>query len=184
MLIVISAPSGAGKTTIIRELFKKNPALKFSVSATNRKKRESETEGKDYYFLSDEEFDEKLKKGEFVEWEVVHNNRYGTLRSEIENYESTKSHLVFDVDVKGALSLKKMYPGAVTIFIDVPVNQLLKRLKNRNTESDEQIQKRSERIEMEILLKDKFDYIVDNSDKPGGLEKAVNELNKIINKYS
>jgi guanylate kinase len=105
------------------------------------------------------------------------------LKSEVEKSLSTSSNLVFDVDVKGALSLKKIYPESVIVFIDVPVNQLLKRLKNRNTESDEQIKKRSERIEMELKNKDKFDYIVDNSDKPGGLEQAVNELTEIINKY-
>jgi guanylate kinase len=183
MLFVISAPSGAGKTTIIKELFRRNPALKFSVSATTRKIREGEADGKDYYFLSEKEFEEKLKMGEFVEWESVHNYRYGTLKSEIENFINTKSHLVFDVDVKGALSLKRIYPDAVIIFIDVPFEQLMKRLKNRNTESEDQIKKRSERIEMELTEIDKFDYIIDNSDKAGGLEKAVNEINEIINKY-
>jgi guanylate kinase len=133
--------------------------------------------------LTDKEFNEKIKSGEFVEWEKVHTDCYGTLKSEVEKSLSTSSNLVFDVDVKGALSLKKIYPESVIVFIDVPVNQLLKRLKNRNTESDEQIKKRSERIEMELKNKDKFDYIVDNSDKPGGLEQAVNELTEIINKY-
>jgi len=184
MLFVISAPSGAGKTTIIRELFKVNPDLKFSVSATTRTIRYGETDGKDYYFLSDEEFDKKLNSGGFVEWETVHGKRYGTLRSEIEKYIKGNEHLVFDVDVNGALSIKKLYPDAVMLFIDVPVEQLYKRLKKRNTETEEEIKKRIERIEIEIKEKDKFDYVVDNKDDPGGIQNAVNELNKIITKYN
>jgi len=184
MLFVISAPSGAGKTTIIRELFRVNPKLKFSVSATTRAKRQGETDGRDYYFLSDDEFNNKLKSGDFIEWETVHSKRYGTLKSEIEKYINGNEHLVFDVDVKGALSIKKLYPDAVMVFIDVPVEQLLKRLMKRNTESVEQIKKRSDRIEMEIKQKENFDYVVDNCDKPSGIQDAVNELNKIINKYN
>jgi guanylate kinase len=180
MLFVISAPSGAGKTTIIKELFKENPDIKFSVSATTRPKRAGEQDGIDYYFLSDKDFDEKIAFGEFVEWEYVHGNRYGTLKSEILKYIKSTHNLVFDVDVKGALSIKKIYPEAVLVFIDVPRELLLSRLKNRKTETDEQIKKRGERIEMEIKEKDKFDYIVENSEGSGGLTKAVNELNKII----
>ena len=184
MLFVISAPSGAGKTTIIRELFKVNPGLKFSVSATTRVKRQGEIDGKDYFFLTDEEFDNKIKTHDFVEWETVHGNRYGTLKSEIEKYINGDEHLVFDVDVKGALSIKKLYLDAVMIYIDVPVKQILERLRKRNTESDNEIKKRSDRIEMEIKQKEHFEYVVDNSDKHGGLQDAVNELNKIINKYN
>src|SRR4030095_14402334 len=123
MLFVISAPSGAGKTTIIKELFKEMPELKFSVSATTRKKRDGEQHGKDYFFLADEEFDEKIHAGEFAEWEQVHINRYGTLKSEVEKYINSEHHLVFDVDVKGALSLKKLYPEAVIIYVDVPTKK-------------------------------------------------------------
>lgn len=184
MLFVISAPSGAGKTTIIKKLFKRNPALKFSVSATTRTKRNSEINGTDYYFITDSEFDQKLQSGEFVEWESVHGNRYGTLKSEVERHLKSNSHLVFDVDVKGALSLKSKYQDAVSIFIDVPVDQILKRLRKRNTESEEDIKKRTQRIEMELHQKDKFDFIVDNSDNNLSLEKAVIELEEIINKYS
>jgi len=184
MLIVISAPSGAGKTTIIKELLREVPELKFSVSATTRKIREGEKHGKDYYFLTEGEFDEKIRAGEFAEWESVHTNCYGTLKSEIEKYLNSKHHLVFDVDVKGALSLKKLYPEAVMIYIDVPTKQLLERLKKRNTESVEEIKKRYERIELEIKEKEHFDYVVDKSDKPHGLKIAVNDLKKIINKYN
>jgi len=184
MLFVISAPSGAGKTTIIKKLFKKNPALKFSVSATTRIKREGEINGNDYFFLTDKEFDEKLKSGSFIEWETVHGNRYGTLKNEVEKYLNSKSHLIFDVDVKGALTLKSLYPDAIMIYIDVPVDQILKRLRKRNTESEEQIAERIRRIEMEMKQKDKFKYIVNNSDNQLNPDKAVSELEEIINKYN
>jgi len=184
MLFIISAPSGAGKTTIIKELFKASPGLKFSVSATTRAKRAGEQNGKDYYFLTDAEFDEKLSNNEFVEWENVHGNRYGTLKSEVEKYINSPIHIVFDVDVKGALSIKKLFPDAIMIFINVHEEQLLSRLHKRNTETEEQINKRIDRIAIEIKEKDKFDHIVDNSNKPVGLQKAVSELKEIINKYS
>jgi guanylate kinase len=181
MLFVISAPSGAGKTTIIKELFKIFPKLKFSISATTRKKRENETDGKDYHFISLEEFNKRKVNGEFIETEEVHGNYYGTLKSEVEPYVNSDNHLVFDVDVKGALSIKKLYPEAVTIFIDVPVDELLKRLKGRNTESEEDIQKRASRIKLEDSLKSQFDYTVDNSE---GLTSAVKQAENIINKYN
>ncbi len=181
MLFVISAPSGAGKTTIIKELFKIFPDLKFSVSATTRRKRENETDGKDYHFISLEEFNRRKASGEFIETEEVHGNYYGTLKNEIEPYINSESHLVFDVDVKGALSIKKLYLEAVTIFIDVPVDELIKRLKGRNTETDEDIQKRASRIKLEVEMKSQFDYIVDNSE---GLEQGVKQAENIINKYN
>lgn len=178
MLFVISAPSGAGKTTIIKELFNIFPNLKFSVSATTRKKREYETEGQHYHFLSVEEFNRRKDNGEFAEWEEVHGNFYGTLKSEVEPYLSSATHLIFDVDVKGALTIKKLYPEAVTIFIDVPLDELAKRLKSRNTESDKEIEKRLSRIKLEAAMKDKFDNIVDNSK---GLDEAVKQTQNIIN---
>lgn len=181
MLFVISGPSGAGKTTIIKELFRNVADLAFSVSATTRKQREGEIQDKDYHFLTMEEFNDKKRKGEFVEFEEVFGNYYGTLKSEVEKYLNSTSHLIFDVDVNGALSIKKIYGDAVTIFIDVPEDELIKRLKSRNTESEEEIEKRALRIKMEIQQKSKFDYAVDNSK---GVENAVNEIRKIINKYT
>ena len=181
MLFVISAPSGAGKTTIIRELFKIFPDLKFSVSATTRKKRDRETEGKDYYFLTLDEFEKRNQNGEFIESEEVFGNSYGTLKSEVEPCLNPDSHMIFDIDVKGALSIKKIYPESVTIFVDVPVDELIKRLKNRKTESDEEIEKRSSRIMLEIQEKSKFDYVIDNSK---GIETAVQQAADIIRKYS
>jgi len=180
MLFVISAPSGAGKTTIIRELFKTHPELAFSVSATTRKRRPAEIEGKDYHYISLEEFEKLKADNEFVEFEEVHGNYYGTLKKEIEPYLTGSRHLVFDVDVKGALSIKKMYPEAVMIFIDVPEDELLKRLKNRNTETDAEIEKRASRIKLEVGQKSAFEFFVDNSK---GLDHAVKQAEEIIEKY-
>jgi guanylate kinase len=177
MLFVICAPSGAGKTTIIRELFKKIPEITFSVSATTRSKRPGETNGKDYHFITLDDFNTKKANNEFIETEEVHGNYYGTLKSETEPFLKSNKHMIFDVDVKGALSIKKIYPEAVTIFIDVPYDELVRRLKNRNTETVEQIEKRLSRIKMEVGLKDNFDYVVDNSK---GLDIAVQETEKII----
>ncbi len=180
MLFVICASSGAGKTTIIRELFKKFPAVSFSVSATTRKKRPTETNGKDYHFISVDEFNKRKANNEFIETEEVHGNFYGTLKSEVEPFLNSKDIMILDVDVKGALNIKDLYPEAVTVFIDVPYEVLVSRLKNRNTETEAEIEKRSSRIKMESELKHKFDYIVDNS---AGIDKAVSETEKIINKY-
>ncbi|MCI0450711.1 MAG: guanylate kinase [Chlorobi bacterium] len=183
MLFVISAPSGAGKTTIIKELFKLLPELEFSVSATTRKKRDGETDGKDYYFISQDDFKKKIDGDEFVEYEEVFGNYYGTLKSEVEPCLGKNRHLIFDVDVKGALSLKKLYPEAVTVFIDVTLDELVERLKTRGTESNEEIEKRISRIKEELEQKKLFDYIVPNPSKPNGLQNAVKEVEKIINKY-
>ncbi len=178
MLFVICAPSGAGKTTIIKELFGRIPNLSFSVSATTRKKRTGETEGKDYHYLSLDEFNKRKANGEFIETEEVHGNYYGTLKSETEPFLKINNNMIFDVDVKGALSIKKMYPEAVSIFIDVPFDVLLRRLKNRNTETEEEIEKRVSRIKLEVELKNQFDHIVNNSN---GLSNAVQEIEIIIN---
>jgi guanylate kinase len=182
MLFVISAPSGAGKTTVIRELFNILPGLRFSVSATTRPKRKIEKEGKDYYFISKQEFKKKISKSEFVEWEEVHGHLYGTLKSEIEKYQNNPLDLVFDVDVKGALNIKKLYPQAITIFIEAPRNELLERLNKRRTESSDEIKKRLARIDLELSFKNEFDYTVLNMSSPDGVKKAVEEIISIINK--
>ncbi len=183
MIFVIAAPSGAGKTTIIREIFKIFPDFRFSVSATTRKRRRNETDGKDYYFIPKEEFQEKIKNDEFVEWEEFFGNYYGTLKKEIEKNLYGEHDLILDVDVKGALSIKRLYPQSVIFFINVPKDELADRLKKRNTESEEEIKNRANRIEFEIGLKNKFDHVIENSSEPGGLEKAVREIEEIINKY-
>lgn len=182
-LIVISAPSGAGKTTIVREIMKDEKLrLKFSVSATNRQPRQNEINGKDYYFLDTEEFKQKIKNNEFVEWQEVYKNQfYGTLKSEIERIFKNNYNVIFDVDVLGGINIKKQYPDITcSIFIKPPsIEELEKRLLNRGTEDYDSIKKRIAKAKYEISLADKFDKIVVN-DK---LEDAVNEVHKIISDF-
>ena len=177
-LIVISGPSGCGKTTIAREVLKRHPGLHFSVSATTRPERANETDGKDYYFISNDAFQEKILKGELAEWERIYDDYYGTPRSEIEEAISAGRSVILDVDVKGALSLKRKYDqSSVLIFIKPPSMEVLKqRLMGRKTESPDALRKRLERVAMELELAGKFDYVVVN-DK---LEVAVRETEQIV----
>ena len=177
ILFIISAPSGTGKTTIVRRILKEFPDIIFSVSATTRKKRENEKEGVDYFFLSEEEFSRKIAKGEFAEWEKFYDYYYGTLRRYIdENLDNGKSVLL-EIDVKGAIKLKEKYPEAVLIFIVPPsFDELANRLKKRQTEDEIDLQKRIERVEMELRLKDKFDYFINNVK----LEQAVSDIKSLI----
>lgn len=180
MLYVIAAPSGTGKTTIVKEILKNNPEIIFSVSATTRKKRENETNGKDYFYFSKEEFENKIKEGDLIEYEVLFSgDYYGTLRSFIEDNIKKKKDVIFDIDVNGALNIKKIYgKDSVLIFVMPPdIETLKERLKKRATESTEQINERIKRVDLEIGKKNDFDYIVVNDN----LEKAVNEVQKIIN---
>jgi len=179
-LIVLSAPSGAGKTTLAHHLLATFPSFKFSISATTRKPRPNEVDGKDYYFLTEEKFKELIDNGGFVEYEQIFGNFYGTLKSEVEKSLEKGEIVVFDIDVKGALSIKRLYPDkSLLIFISPPSLEILKqRLINRKTETPEQLQQRFERIEMEMKLKDNFDYVVVNDD----LEKAKREIEEIVKK--
>ncbi|MBX7043325.1 MAG: guanylate kinase [Ignavibacteria bacterium] len=180
MLYVIAAPSGAGKTTIVKELLKKNKDLVFSVSATTRPRRTGETEGVDYFYLSKEEFKDRIDTGQLVEYELLFNgDYYGTLRTFVEDNVAKGNDLIFDIDVKGALSLKRIYgDNAFLIFIMPPDLESLKvRLKGRGTESEDQINERIRRAELEMNNAGKFDMIVVNDD----LQKAVSEIQKIIN---
>lgn len=181
MLFVISAPSGAGKTTIINEIRKQQPELTFSVSATTRPKRCTEIEGKDYYFITNEKFKKMIENHEFAEWEIVHGHFYGTLICELNRAKSEDVKMLLDVDVKGALSIKKLYPETITVFIDVPEDEIMRRLNKRNTETADDLKSRYERIKLEMTYKDKFDYIVENETSHTGLEKAVKSILKIIN---
>jgi len=179
-IIVISAPSGAGKTTIVQHLlteFKDN--ISFSISACNRQKREGEIDGVDYYFLSTSEFLSKIEKDEFVEWEEVYqNNFYGTLKSEIERIWNLNKVAIVEVDVKGALSIKKIYPNKTkTIFIKVPsLGHLKKRLLARGTESSSSIEKRIRKAALELSFEKEFDNIVINDN----LEDAKTQSSKIV----
>jgi guanylate kinase len=178
-LFVFSAPSGSGKTTIVKEVLNSFPNFVFSISATTRKKRPNEKDGVDYFFITEKEFLERIEKNEFVEWEKFYDYYYGTLKSQIDDNIKNGRHTVFEVDVKGAISIKKYYPEAVLIFIAPPsIEELKQRLIKRNTETEEDLKKRIERAEMELNFKDKFDYVVSNSD----LEFAKKEVKKIIEK--
>jgi len=179
-LIVISAPSGSGKTTIVKETIRRNPALGFSVSATTRKKRAGEVDGKDYFFLTPDEFKKKVDAGEFVEWEEFYGYRYGTLKAEIDRLRKNGRHLLFDVDVKGGLSIKKQYPDALLIFIRPPsIEALRERLIGRKTEDAATLQTRLDRAPIELELGNKFDRQVVNDD----LTRAIQEVQSIIEQH-
>jgi guanylate kinase len=178
-IIAISAPSGSGKTTIVRKVLKDIPELVFSVSATTRKRRKEEKEGADYYFISENEFKKKIDNNEFIEWEKFYDYYYGTYKNIIDNAVSDGKTIILEVDVKGALSLKKIYPDAVLIYIVPPsFDELVNRLVKRKTEDEADLQKRIDRAKMELELKDEFDYLVDNTE----LEKAVIETESLIKK--
>ncbi|MEE1189328.1 MAG: guanylate kinase [Bacteroidales bacterium] len=179
-VFIFSAPSGSGKTTILKQIFEKFPNLfGFSVSATNRPARDGEIDGRDYYFLSDNQMKEKIANGDFLEWEQVYERRYyGTLKSELDRIWSEGKVVVFDVDVKGGINIKNMLKDeAFAIFIMPPsVEELKKRLEGRNTETAESLQQRLARAEMEISKSDNFDTVILNDD----LTLAVNEVEKCI----
>ena len=173
----ISAPSGTGKTTIVKRLLNEIPGLIYSVSATTRKKRTDEIPGADYFFISENEFKDKIQNNEFIEWEKVYDYYYGTFRYFITDNILDGRSIIAEVDVRGALSLKKKYPEAILIYIAPPsLDELIDRLTNRNTETESDLQKRIERAKMELSQKDKFDYLIINKD----LEKAITETKKLL----
>lgn len=182
-MIIFSAPSGAGKTTIVKEILKnKSLNLAFSISACSRKKRENETDGVDYYFLSVEDFKTKIENNEFVEWEQVYENQYyGTLKSEVERIWNLGNTVVFDVDVVGGMNIKKIYgENALSIFIKPPsIEELKKRLINRGTETEVTLKKRIDKAEWELQFADKFDFVVANDI----VEKAKNEILIKVQKF-
>ena len=178
-IITISAPSGTGKTTILRRILNNFPEIVFSVSATTRKRRENEVEGVDYFFITEKEFKEKIENNEFVEWELFYDYYYGTFRNFIENYINAGKSVILEVDVHGAVEIKRIYPDSILIYIAPPsLEELLIRLKNRQTENEEDLKKRIERAEMELSHKDKFDYYIVNND----LNIAYKEIKVLIEK--
>lgn len=178
-LIIFSAPSGAGKTTIVKKLLASGLPLKFSVSACSRPKREGEIDTKDYYFLGIDEFKQRINKGDFLEWEEVYpDNYYGTLKSEVNRIWDEGNHVIFDVDVVGGLNIKKAYPEqALAIFVNPPSLEILKeRLINRKTESEENIQKRLSKAELELSFAPKFDLVITNDN----LQTATDDARDLI----
>jgi guanylate kinase len=177
-LIVVSAPSGAGKTTIVKAILAKYPSMLFSVSATTRPRRDIEVDGKDYFFLQRADFERRIAAGELVEWEEIYGYLYGTLRAEVDKALASGKTMLFDIDVKGGLSIKRLYPhDSVIIFIKPPSIEILRdRLRNRKTEDDATFKRRMDRVAMELGMAPQFDYQVVN-DK---LEEAIAEVDKIV----
>ena len=181
-LIVITAPSGAGKTTIVRHLMKTFDFLGFSISATTREKRKHEVDGKDYHFMSVEDFKKMRRRRKFLEWEEVYENQfYGTLRSEVERIWEEGKHIIFDVDVKGAKDIKKAYPDeTLAIFVKPPsVEELFARLRNRKTEDEASLKKRFARSKRELKYEKKFDEVLVNDD----LEIALKEAEEMVTDF-
>ncbi len=174
--IIFSAPSGSGKTTIVKHLVSKMPNLGFSISACTRDKRgRSEENGKDYYFLTAEAFKKKIDEDAFIEWEEVYEgNFYGTLKEEIQRIWDSGKHVIFDVDVKGGLNLKKYFGDkALAIFVKVPSLEVLKqRLNDRGTESEESLSRRLYKAKFEMGFEDQFDVTIVNDDKNKSLIEA------------
>lgn len=175
-LIVLSAPSGAGKTTVARHLLLTFPQMIFSVSATTRTMRNGEENGRDYFFLSKDDFRRKIEEGDLVEYEEIFGNYYGTLKSFVADSISRGEFVVFDVDVKGALSLRAAFPDdTLLLFVAPPSMEVLEqRLRSRHTETDEQINTRLSRAEMEMAHQDMFDVVLVNSVLSETLEHAEN----------
>ena len=162
-LIAFSAPSGAGKTTIVKRLAEKYGQIVISISATTRQKRPNEVDGRDYFFRSQESFKKSIEKNKFLEVEEVHGNFYGTLIETVESEYKAGKVVLFDIDVNGALAVKKRYPEAILIFIKPPSeSELVKRLKARNSETETSIQKRLQRLELEYAKAERFDHIIIN----------------------
>ena len=181
-IIIFSAPSGSGKSTIINYLLKQDLNLEFSISATSREPRGNEKNGVEYYFLSPEDFKERISKGEFLEYEEVYENRfYGTLKSEVERILKKGHNVIFDVDVVGGCNIKKYYgEQAFSIFIQAPsIDELRKRLEERKTDTQETIEKRIKKAEFELSFADKFDKIIINDD----LKTAEKESQLLINNF-
>ena len=181
-MVIITAPSGAGKTSITRHLMSVFPQLKFSISAATRKPRKNEKDGVDYYFISSEEFQKKILDEEFVEWEMVYEGKYyGTLKSELRRVWKNNEIPVLDVDVQGAIHVQKEYPvNSLFIFIQPPsIEELKKRLEGRGSESPESLQARIGKASHELSFKNQFEHIIENRD----LENACKEAEVLVKAF-
>jgi guanylate kinase len=182
-IIIITAPSGAGKTSITRYLLGKYPdKLAFSISAATRKPRGMEKDGVDYYFISGEEFTNKIQHGEFIEWEMVYEGKYyGTLKSELARIWNNGKFPVLDIDVKGAIHVQQQYPETtLSLFIEPPsVDELKRRLQSRGTESEESLNARVNKASYELSFKHSFNHIIVNDD----LERAKKEAEDVVTAF-
>ena len=184
-LIVFSAPSGSGKTTIVRHLLQQPELnLAFSISATSRAPRGQEVNGSDYYFISLKEFKSHIKNDDFLEWEEVYrDNFYGTLKTEVDRIWALGKHVIFDIDVAGGLRLKRKFPDqTLAVFVKPPsIDELKIRLKKRKTEDDDKIDMRIAKASVELATAPQFDYIIKNDDLETALKEAVNLVQGYIN---
>lgn len=181
-IIIITAPSGAGKTTIVKKLLSEMPEVAFSISAATRSPRAGEVDGKDYYFLSPEEFQHRIEANEFAEYEMVYAGKYyGTLKSELQRIWDNNQYPMVDIDVKGALSIKEKYHAdALTIFIQPPsLDALRVRLSERGTENQDSLQERLGKARYELSFAGEFDHIVVNGD----LEKAYSQVKALVENF-
>lgn len=182
MILIFGAPSGSGKSTLVNYLLGKRNDLEFSVSATTRAPRGQEVNGKEYYFISNQEFEQLIKDDKLVEWQQVYSGTYyGTLRSEIDRIEAKGHHVVFDVDVKGGANLKRLFGDkALSIFVAPPsVEELRKRLIHRATDSADKIEERLNKAAEELTYRDKFDVVIVNDN----LQDAEQQLDSVVNKF-
>ena len=179
-LFVISGPSGAGKGTLVARVRDRVPGLGLTVSATTRQPRAGEIDGVNYYFLTDEEFSRRIEEGQFVEWAQVHANRYGTLVSEVESKLADGHSLILEIDVQGALNVKRRFPDAVLVFVEPPSLEVLReRLVGRGTETPESVELRLANAEHELSLADRYDVRIVNDD----LEEATVSLADVLQNY-
>lgn len=177
ILLIVSSPSGAGKTTLCNKLLAEFDDLRFSTSHTTRTPRKGETDGKDYFFVSDKQFDQMIEDDLFIEWANVHDNRYGTARAELRAAANAQKDLLFDVDFQGAAQIKRQYPDAIGVFVLPPsIEELQRRLRSRGTETPESLERRFKAALQEIANHAQFDHLVVNDN----LETAYDQIRAIL----
>ena len=182
-MVIFSAPSGAGKTSIVKRLLKHNPYLEFSISACTRRKRIKEVDGQDYYFLTVNDFKEKIRNNDFIEWEEVYTDHfYGTLKSEVYRIWEKGKHVIFDVDVIGGINIKKQFGAqALSLFVEPPsIEELKKRLIHRSEDSEENIQKRVAKAKQEMTYAEQFDIVIINKNIDVATHEAITVVSNFL----